>query len=92
MKCKFHPIEKAVSYCHQCDTNFCDTCSDETLDQFSNRNQEAKQRCFICQSPMAEIVGSSGITPFWNRLSQIYLYPLSFDAIVTMVFLKDGGR
>ena len=91
MKCKFHPVDQAVSYCQQCDVNLCNTCSDETFDPLSNRDQAEKQSCFICQSPVAEIIGTNGITPFWNRLSKIYLYPLSFDAIATIIFISFIG-
>lgn len=87
MKCKFHPTEEALNYCGVCDINFCPPCSDESDTQQKSRHGIGNHRCFICQTPMNSISGKTQIPPFWDRLAQIYRYPLSFDALVTLLFI-----
>jgi hypothetical protein len=36
---------------------------------------------------MNTISGVSQLPPFWDRLPKIYRYPLSFDALVTLIFI-----
>lgn len=87
MKCKFHPTEAALNHCGVCNSHFCAPCSDESISQQQSRIGTGNHRCFICHTPMNTISGKTQIPPFWDRLPQIYRYPLSLDALITLIFI-----
>lgn len=87
MKCKFHPTVAALHYCEACDINFCEPCSDESIGQYRSRKNPESHRCFMCKTAMHPIEGVSQIEPFWNRLSQIYRYPLNLEAMITLLII-----
>jgi len=84
MKCQFHPTKAAENYCGYCEINVCGACSDELS---NHRNQGSSVLCFICRSGLEPLAEGSQITPFWSRIGEIYKYPLSLQAIITIVLI-----
>ena len=44
--------------------------------------------CFVCSGALEPIQRAQKIPPFWNRLGEIYKYPLNFHAIVALIVVS----
>lgn len=82
MKCKFHPVKTAEYHCHYCETYLCANCTDEGL---SSRRDSVVAHCYICEGELDAQTSSSEIIPFWSRIKGVYQYPLSTQAVVSIL-------
>ncbi len=88
MKCKFHPLDDAYNHCDYCDSNVCESCSDESATRARSRADRADHNCFVCGGQMQALKGAIRIPPFWSRLTDVYRYPLSLEAIIALLLLS----
>ncbi len=79
--CTYHPLKNAIRTCENCDHNYCDACSDESA---LRHNVAADHACFICGFSLLNLKAESEVEPFWRRLGDVYLYPLSVSAIIVL--------
>ena len=80
--CKYHPLDRADFFCESCQTDFCQTCTDDSA-LLNDINGD--HLCVLCNSSLTKIKHSDDTPPFWRRLKSIYLYPLSPESIAVMV-------
>jgi tetratricopeptide (TPR) repeat protein len=80
--CQYHPLKTAIRTCENCDHNYCDACSDESA---LRHNPNADYACFICGFSLLNLKAESEVEPFWRRLGDIYLYPMSVSALIVLV-------
>ena len=83
--CKYHPLKSATRLCASCDVAVCDDCSDESDLKRSSRGE---YHCFVCSSRLDELEVESAVTPFWNNLSQVYMYPFGLSSIAAILFIS----
>lgn len=80
MNCQYHPTLKAKNYCSNCEQSFCVNCSDDLA---INRNTKPNFSCFICGVSMVSL-DTETVVPFWQRMGEVYQYPLQVQAMVTI--------
>ena len=85
MKCHFHPTQSAENHCGRCRKNFCGVCSGES--KFAS-SLDLSHTCFICDTELEPLASANTIEPFWSRIGKIYKYPLSIQAIITMLIIS----
>ncbi len=90
MDCKFHPLDPAMNYCDNCEANYCEACSDESAARAHTRSRadQFDHRCFVCGRGLTRLIGSQAIPPFWTRLSEIYRYPITIQALSALVVVS----
>ncbi len=85
MNCQFHPIVPAENHCDHCRANFCGQCSD-TLPRARIRDHSSA--CFVCGGALTPLAAGNQIIPFWSRIGDIYRYPLSVQALITILVIS----
>jgi len=82
--CKYHPLRKAKLYCHYCQKLTCDHCVSEPVN--TGRYDEAiYPTCFVCGGEVELADVSAGKVPFWRRLGEVHLYPLSINGLLIIL-------
>jgi len=79
--CKYHPLSQANYFCEQCDTHYCDVCSDESPQAINKHNPRL---CVRCDNELNELDHKRAINPFWRELSNVYTYPLTISSITIL--------
>ena len=83
--CKYHPLETAHFHCEYCQSDFCNSCSDESP---LNHDVNASLACVLCSNPLTEFDMSPDIEPFWRNLNGVYQYPLTTPGIITLLLVS----
>lgn len=76
--CQFHPVSPATWHCPLCHNDVCDQCTDEAL-------HTSDRRCCECGAPLQTLGAKNTAEPFWNRLSEIFRYPLTAPVMSLIV-------
>ena len=85
MKCHYHPVQSAENHCAQCRKNFCRVCSGGPKTASS---LDMSHTCFICETELEALASANTIEPFWSRIGKIYKYPLSLQALITILIIS----
>ncbi len=84
MNCRFHPVKSAQYHCHYCQIPVCSECCDESL---STRQGSVIARCFVCEGEVDALGDATQIEPFWSRIQEVYTYPLSTQALLSIFII-----
>lgn len=79
--CKYHPLSAATHHCLNCETTYCNDCSDESA---YRDNEQFALRCFVCDSALEQLRDDSTIPPFWRNLMAVYRYPIGISAMIAI--------
>ena len=83
--CKYHPLKTAHFHCEYCESDFCNSCSDESP---LSHDVTASLACVLCSNPLTELNTSPNIEPFWRNLKGMYQYPLTTPGIITLLLVS----
>ncbi|WP_300670157.1 tol-pal system YbgF family protein [Desulfoluna sp.] len=78
--CIHHPHEPAHWACPSCGGDFCNACV-KTSTQRRNTVDRQTQFCPRCNRPMTWVGAKNAIVPYWERLPQFFLYPLTWPIL-----------
>lgn len=79
MKCKYHSDKEATWHCESCDTAFCMGCVEV-------EKNAIVPKCILCREYLSSYGVSSQVEPFWNKLGDIWKYPLNNSSQSFFIF------
>ncbi|MEK9711089.1 MAG: hypothetical protein VW258_00840 [Thalassolituus sp.] len=79
--CHFHPAAAATWHCPRCHNDVCDQCTDEA-------SHTGERRCCECNSALESLGAANTAEPFWNRLTEVFRYPLTTPVISLIVIVS----
>lgn len=79
MKCKYHSDKDATWHCESCDTAFCMGCVEV-------EKNAVVPKCILCREYLSSYGVSSQVEPFWNKLGDIWKYPLNKNSQSFFIF------
>jgi tetratricopeptide (TPR) repeat protein len=88
-QCRYHPTRPAHFQCSKCNTSYCPECISKRIQgTLAVGGQQTVYFCPKCNLPAETLSVGSLITPFWDRLSQFFLYPLQLEPILFIAILS----
>ncbi|HNR12431.1 MAG TPA: hypothetical protein PLG17_05030 [Thermodesulfobacteriota bacterium] len=87
--CTYHPTVPAQWECPDCNLQFCDRCVMKS-DVISYGLKKTHHLCPKCRSYAQSLTVANVIEPFWEKLPQIFAYPLQFQDFPAPYHLYPG--
>lgn len=82
--CKYHPGLPARWHCPQCEIAYCSNCLSGHED---TKHKQQSPACVLCGKPVESLGTSQSIVPFWERLHQVFVFPLSKVPLTILILL-----
>ena len=79
--CKYHPGLPARWHCSHCQINYCSNC-------LQSRQSNQPPQCIVCKRATVSLGSGQSITPFWERLHQIFMFPLNKVPIALLLIMS----
>ena len=90
INCSHHRSKPAHFCCNECGDAFCESCI-SVRDTMGYGLKDKEYFCPVCNIPAEHLGVGNLITPFWNRLPGIFLYPLQVVTLVLTLILATLG-
>jgi tetratricopeptide (TPR) repeat protein len=89
MQCTHHPTRNAHWTCSECDIMICREC---VIERSKGAHSDEKiYLCPKCNNPVQWLGVENIVAPFWIRLHQFFLYPISQQPLILMIALSMAG-